>query len=200
MVLSEKDLTLNESVKEVADSKTVAGTVVENGFNLIPVREPHRSSRGINSELMEKVAGQLTRVRCEDLFQLPDAGERSSVAQRSGGIDWLREDVTEIVTCPIDSGDELPRRVLAATSCFIPVRLQFCLADASVLGSPFAKDVKVLQRQPNRIEPRVAGRAAFVSRVSGKQLANRLRASNVRFDGRHARRWGRGEDRRAAAP
>jgi hypothetical protein len=83
---AEKDLTLHKRLQQIANSVAVAGTLIEQAFDLGSVGKSHRSAGGVNSELVQQVACKLSRVVSEQSFQVVDVLKLATIAELAAGV------------------------------------------------------------------------------------------------------------------
>src|SRR5712671_3113574 len=121
----------------------MAGTgALEDLLDLRSVTETDRRAGGIDGELSRQIAGDLFLVPEQEALEFADIAERAAIGQLAAGIDGLRGVKGE----------------------FLPVLAQALVRHAVALRpvalAPAAHDIEVFQREPGRIDFRVAGGAA----------------------------------------
>ena len=142
VVLPEDDPALHKGVQEVANSIAVRRAGIEQRLHLRAVGESDGRAGCVERELVQEIASELARVCGQDRFQFADVLKATSISQLPGGIDRFGKRVGEVVSRSVD-----PRDTIA-------------LLDAAISRAPTAEDVEVLQRESDRIEPRMASGTA----------------------------------------
>src|SRR5438105_7023733 len=164
---------LQQFVNEAADAVMAGAGAFQDLLDRFAVGEMDRRAGGIDRQLPRQVAGELFFVREQELFQLENVAEFPAVGKFTAGVHGQRVVEREFLSAFGDA----PR--------------QFAFGLRTIAVAPAAHHIKVLQREPRRINLGVAGVAGFQGAMFVELLADGHRAANVRIDGRHTRRLGR---------
>jgi hypothetical protein len=129
----------------------------------------------VRHELFGHAAGDLFRMREQQLLELGEVRERASVRQTVAGFNWSAFTV-------LIGGEVFRQR---ANTIVNPI---LALRDDAVTLAPAADDIIVFQCEAGRVNLRVAARAVFGRAVFSELLANGRRSADVRLDGGDVRR------------
>ena len=132
--MTEENLALHEGVKEIANAVAVGGASIEHQLHLGAVSESNGGAGRVERELVQQIAGELSRVAGEDRFQVADVLKPTAVEELARSIDGFGELKGEVVSGSINAADAL------------------ALFDAAIPRAPAAEDVEVLQCESDRIE------------------------------------------------
>ena len=132
---------MHQFMQQIARPVIIVAAAIQNVFDLAAICKPHRSSRGINRQLVQQIPSKLTRICRQQGLQLVNVVKAAAIQQLSARIDGRRKRVREIVTGSINA---------AHSRAFL---------QTTILCSPTAEDVKVFEGKiyPSYAMPAIPG-------------------------------------------
>ena len=130
---------MNDLVNDGPHAEFRCPAFIEDGGNLIAIREADRSSGSIHQKLLGQITGNGFLILQQELLELEDIIEGIALGRDSGGIDFIPDEVHKLVP--------------ASTQTFDPLR---SLAQRAVVLTPVPHDVEALQREARWIDLLVA--------------------------------------------
>ena len=166
-LLIKEEFAGDKSADQVADAVTARLGPVEDGLDLGAVGEAHRRAGGVDGELADQVAGQLTFVGGDETLEITDILERLAV-EFAVGLD--RQGIMEGEGLSVLTDTDLGRLAI----------------EGAVTFPEAAHDVEALQREAGRVDPSVARSARLERAMLLQLLTDRHGPPGVRLDGGYA--------------
>ena len=86
---SEKDRALNQGMNQIPDAVPALLTGIQHRLDFRAVGEAHRGACGMEYKVVDQIAGELSRIGCQDALEFANVLERLARAQFPGGVDGL---------------------------------------------------------------------------------------------------------------
>lgn len=151
--------------EQILGAVALGGAGVQEAFDFGTIGEANGGSRGVDGELVQKVAGEGAGIGGEERLELADVLEGAPVGELAAGVNSGGEGVAELVSGAVQAGDGI------------------AFLQSAIASAPPTEHVEVFQGEAVGIELGMAGGTALGLRMQGEEIADGFCAADVGFDG-----------------